>query len=74
MSQSVQKQTFRIVGMSCDHCRSAVEEAIRTTAGVAKASVDLKAGQASVEGQFDPESVVVAVEEAGYEAMALTNP
>jgi copper chaperone CopZ len=56
--------------MTCGHCKAAVETAIRTTAGVTSAEVDLKAGKAVVEGRFANEAVVASVEEAGYEAVA----
>ena len=43
---------FKITGMKCDHCRMSVENAIKGVKGVTAASVDLKAAQAQVEGNF----------------------
>lgn len=70
MNQEPRKQAFQITGMTCGHCKSAVESAIRATEGVTAAQVDLKAGKAVVEGQFVDKSIVASVEEAGYEAVA----
>lgn len=58
MNQVPRKQAFQITGMTCGHCKSAVESAIRATEGVTAAQVDLKAGKAVVEGQLDRKSVV----------------
>ncbi len=63
------RQVFQVTGMTCGHCKSAVESAIRATDGVTAANVDLQAGKAVVEGQFADSSIVAAVEEAGYEAV-----
>lgn len=51
--------------MKCDHCRMSVENAIKGVKGVTAASVDLKAAQAQVEGNFS-DNVTAAVEEAGF--------
>jgi copper chaperone len=68
MDLKTRKQVFLVTGMTCGHCKSAVELAIRGIDGVTVAQVDLKAGKAIVEGQFADQSVVASVEEAGYEA------
>lgn len=69
MNQKPRTQVFQITGMSCGHCKSAVQSAIQATQGVTAAQVDLNAGKAIVEGQFADQSIVEAVEEAGYEAI-----
>lgn len=62
---------LNITGMSCGHCKSAVENALRRQRGVRTAEVDLQGGTARVE--FDPAAVsttqlTAAVEEEGYTA------
>lgn len=69
MTQEARKQTFQIVGMTCGHCKSAVETAILATNGVTAAKVDLVAGKAIVEGEFADSSIIASVEEAGYEVV-----
>ena len=62
---------LNVTGMTCSHCVSAVEKALRNQPGVRDASVDLDRGAAEV--QYDetsvaPEQLVAAVEEEGYAA------
>ena len=65
------KQTFTIKGLSCAHCVARVEKAISELAGVDKVKVSLKKAQGVVkfdEEQVSAETIVQAVQEAGYEA------
>ncbi|HEY3704567.1 MAG TPA: heavy metal translocating P-type ATPase [Terracidiphilus sp.] len=64
--------TLPVVGMTCAACQRHVEEALRSTAGVSSARVDLMAHRARVE--FDPaiappEKLVAAIRHAGYDAV-----
>lgn len=59
---------IKVDGMSCDHCKAAVERAIRDVLGVEGVDVSLDEGFAVVRGSADPEQLVEAVKEAGYEA------
>ncbi len=63
-------QWLRVDGMSCEHCRQAVERAALTVAGVTGATVDLAAGVLSFRGG-DAESVSLAVGAAGYAVASL---
>lgn len=61
--------TFSVDGMSCDHCKRSLEEAVKSLAGVTGAAVDLE--QNLVEITFDEktvekEALVEAIETAGY--------
>ena len=67
------KQVNLIVrGMTCDHCKMRVTKALSGVEGVRKAEVDLERGQAVVtlapKTEVAMESLVAAVEAAGYEA------
>ena len=58
--------------MTCAACQRHVEEALRSTAGVESARVDLMAHRASVvfdPAQVQPESLVKAIRDAGYDAV-----
>jgi len=62
---------LKIGGMTCGHCVTAVEKALRNQTGVRNATVDLDGGAAEVEyeeSQVAAEQLVAAVEEEGYEA------
>ena len=43
------KETVIVGGMSCEHCKKAVENAVQALRGVMKAQVDLGAGELTVE-------------------------
>jgi copper chaperone CopZ len=62
---------LNVTGMSCGHCHSAVQNALRRQRGVTAATVDLEGGTAQVE--YDPAAVspaqlTAAVAEEGYTA------
>lgn len=58
---------LRIEGMTCGHCKAAVESALASVDGVERVDVDLDAGRARVEGG-DVDRLVAAVKEEGYTA------
>ena len=63
--------TYRVDGMTCDHCRAAITAEVAQVAGVAAVDVDLDAKLVHVHGAgVDPAAVVAAIDEAGYEAVA----
>ncbi|MDT0689421.1 heavy metal translocating P-type ATPase [Salegentibacter sp. F188] len=47
--ENVMKHTYKITGMTCNGCRSHVEEALNTVEGVTNASVDLEKAEAEIE-------------------------
>ncbi|NUB90252.1 heavy-metal-associated domain-containing protein [Haloterrigena sp. SYSU A558-1] len=63
-------QTITVEGMSCEHCEQTVEDALEGVSGVQSVDVDREAARATVEGDADPQALVEAVDEAGYEASA----
>lgn len=60
--------TRRIDGMTCEHCQSAVTEAIGELDGVNSVVVDVAAGSALIshDAPLDETLLVTAVDEAGY--------
>lgn len=61
-------QTITVEGMTCGHCEGTVEDALEDVSGVSTASADRESDSVSVEGTADPDALVAAVEDAGYEA------
>ena len=58
---------LKITGMSCHHCKNAVEVAAKAVPGVSSAVVDLTAGTLTVQGEgIDRAALGAAVEELGY--------
>lgn len=62
-------QTLTIEGMSCGGCEERVRNALTAVSGVASVSVDHSTDSARVEGSADFDALVVAVEDAGYDAV-----
>jgi copper chaperone len=64
--------TLEIKGMTCGHCVRGVTEALQAIPGVEKVlDVNLRTGNATVEGTPDPAALVKAVEDEGYKARVL---
>lgn len=61
---------YKITGMSCAACSSRIEKAVSKLDGVSSCSVSLLTNTMSVDGNVSPESVISAVEKAGYGAFA----
>jgi Cu+-exporting ATPase len=65
-----------VTGMSCSNCARHVAEAIKAVPGVARASVRLEEGRASVVWDAQPkaDAVIAAVGQAGYDARLAKTP
>ena len=71
-SQATETLDLPVLGMTCASCQHHVEEALRSTAGVESARVDLMAHRASVifnPAVAAPEQLVAAIRSAGYDAV-----
>jgi copper chaperone len=67
------EKTLDVEGMSCAHCKAAVEGELRALPGIEKADADVARG--TVEVRYDESKVVTedlerAIEEAGYTVAA----
>jgi copper chaperone CopZ len=63
--------TYRVTGMTCEHCVAAVTEELTAIDGVTGVSVDLVAGGTSAvtvdsSAPLDVAAVAGAIDEAGY--------
>ena len=67
INHTAMTKEYKISGMDCNHCRSAVEKALTALEGVTAVNVDLATGIATVEGDVTSEAVRQAVEKAGFE-------
>ena len=59
---------YNVTGMSCAACSARVEKAVSAVPGVSACSVSLLTNSMGVEGTADAQSVIAAVEAAGYGA------
>jgi copper chaperone len=65
MSETV---TYSVPGMSCVHCRTAVNEELSAVAGVHSTDVDLESKLVRITGDaLDDGALRAAIAEAGYE-------
>lgn len=66
----MEKTTFTVLGMSCGHCKMAVEKALKAITGVADVVVDLAAAHVTVLYDNTKTNQTVlkeAVKKAGYD-------
>ncbi len=61
-------EQYVVTGMTCAACQARVEKAVSKVEGVESCSVSLLTNSMSVEGNATPESIINAVENAGYGA------
>lgn len=59
---------YNVTGMSCAACQARVEKAVNAVDGVESCAVSLLTNSMGVEGNASPESIIKAVENAGYGA------
>jgi len=65
MSETV---VYSVPGVSCEHCRSAIETEVGRVAGVERVAVDLEAKTVTVAAEpLDEAAIVAAIDEAGYD-------
>lgn len=61
---------FKVTGMTCGHCVTAVTRAVKGVPAVQDVSVDLEHGLVTVMGQVDERAVRDAIIAEGYEVAA----
>ena len=60
--------TYSVPGVSCAHCREAIQAEVSEVPGVEVVEVDLAAKTVKVTGEaLDARAIVAAIDEAGYE-------
>ncbi len=67
------QETFKVPDVSCGHCKSAIEEALRPLDGVQTAEVDVDSKTATVDfddNVIDRNALVTVIEEEGYPVSA----
>jgi len=64
-------RTYSVPGISCGHCKSAIEGELIPLDGVESALVDIDAKTVTVVGEITEADVRAAVDEAGYEVSSV---
>ncbi len=65
---------YIVTGMSCAACAARIEKAVGAVKGVSSCAVNLLTNSMGVEGTASPQSVIAAVEAAGYGASLRDKP
>lgn len=68
----MEQTKLKVLGMSCGHCKNAIEKAVGALAGVASVTVNL--GEKEVEVEFDSgvvgiDAIKDVIDDAGYEVL-----
>jgi copper chaperone len=61
------ERTFDVPGISCGHCKAAIEAEVGEVPGVTLVDVDVDARTVRVLGDVEEAAIVAAIDEAGYE-------
>jgi copper chaperone len=67
------EKTFKVPGMTCAHCKAAVEDELNKLSGVDSSNADVDKGTVAVrydEGKVSTEQLEGAINEAGYTVAA----
>jgi copper chaperone len=63
--------TYTVPGVSCEHCKHAIEGEVSQVEGVASVEVKLDSKTVTVSGEpLDEQAIIAAIDEAGYEVAA----
>ena len=66
-------KVYRVDGMTCQHCVKSVSDELAQVPGIAKFDVNLDTKLVTIDGDaLDDAAIVAAIDEAGYEALAVT--
>jgi copper chaperone len=68
---AMKSELYQVEGMSCNHCKMAVEKEVGALSGIRLAEVDLAAKTLKVEyddAKTNPAEIRLAIEEAGFSA------
>jgi copper chaperone CopZ len=60
-------RTWSVPGVSCEHCKAAIEGELAKVPGVSTADVDVGAKTVTVTGDASDAAIVAAIDEAGYD-------
>lgn len=67
VSKSIQMPTYKIKGMTCNHCVASVEKHLNQLQNTAQVKVDLNSETVQVEGEASEDDIKTAIEDIGYQ-------
>lgn len=66
------KKTIQISGMKCEHCVARVEKALEDLNQLKQIKVSLAKNQAIIQGDVSDETLIKAIQGAGYQVTSIT--
>ena len=69
MEHQIKETALSVQGMTCNHCKQSVNDALERVHGVSRVEVDLATGSVTVEHEdrVGIETLVQAIEDVGFE-------
>jgi copper chaperone len=64
------ERTYSVPGISCGHCKAAIEAEVGALAGISTVDVNVDSRSVLVIGDVSDDEVRAAIDEAGYEVAA----
>ncbi|MCC5952221.1 MAG: heavy-metal-associated domain-containing protein [Acidimicrobiia bacterium] len=64
-------RTYEVPGISCDHCKAAIEGEVAPVTGVERVTVDVASRTVTVSGDASDDAVRAAIDEAGYDVAGM---
>ena len=65
-------RTYSVPGISCDHCKHAIETAVGAVDAVDSVEVDVAGRTVAVAGAAPDDAIRAAIDEAGYDVESVT--
>jgi copper chaperone CopZ len=65
-------RVYRVPGISCDHCKQAIEGEVGGLPDVERVEVDIDRRRVTVTGDADDGAVRAAIDEAGYDVASMS--
>ncbi|MFZ4514836.1 MAG: heavy-metal-associated domain-containing protein [Acidimicrobiia bacterium] len=60
-----------VPGISCNHCKQAIEHELRTTDGITHAEVSIANKTVVVDGDTSDAAIIAAIDAAGYDVASI---
>ena len=60
------KGNYVVSDMTCQHCVNTIENALKSIQGIEKINISLNDKLVQVDGEYDENSVITAIQKAGY--------
>jgi copper chaperone CopZ len=64
-------RVYRVPGISCDHCKHAIETEVGKLPDVDQVAVDIELRSVTVVGEAADDDIRAAIDEAGYDVLSM---